>query len=93
MSDASRARALAEVQNLYARYAHTLDEGAAERFMDCFTADAAMWPNTGPFQPDRGRFTREALEGDDSVPITFLVTDTQDGTRVTNDSVFRGPGR
>ena len=63
MSDASRARALAEVQNLYARYAHALDEGAAERFMDCFTADAAMWPNTGPFQPDRGRFTREALGG------------------------------
>lgn len=63
MSDASRARALAEVQNLYARYAHALDEGDVERFLDCFAADAAMWPNSGPFQPDRGRFDRAALAG------------------------------
>ena len=36
--------------------------------------------------------SRESLKGADAVPITFLVTDTQDGTEVTNDSVFRGPG-
>ena len=30
---------------------------------------------------------------DDATPITFLVTDTLDGTQVANDSVFRGPGK
>lgn len=63
MSATARAQALAEVQNLYARYAHALDEGDVEGFLDCFTADAGMWPNAGPFQPDRGRFDREALAG------------------------------
>jgi len=63
MTDAGRAQALAEVQNLYARYAHALDEGDVAGFLDCFTADAGMWPNAGPFQPDRGRFDREALAG------------------------------
>lgn len=63
MSDASRARAIAEVHNLYARYAHALDDGDAAGFADCFTADAGLWPNTGPFQADRGRFSRDRFAG------------------------------
>lgn len=61
MSDITHGIAIAQVQNLYARYAHALDEGRAADFMDCFTADAGMWPNAGPFQSDRGRFSRDAL--------------------------------
>lgn len=63
MSEARRALALAEVQNLAGRYAHALDAGDVEALLDCFTADAGMWPNTGPFQPDRGRFSRAQLAG------------------------------
>ena len=59
-SDTASAQTL--IRNLYSRYAHTLDGGDAAGFADCFTEDAGFHPNTGPFQPDRGRFSgREAI--------------------------------
>jgi uncharacterized protein (TIGR02246 family) len=52
------------IRNLYSRYAHALDGGDAAAFVDCFAEDAGFWPNTGPFQPDKGRFAgRDAIGG------------------------------
>ena len=52
------------IRNLYSRYAHSLDDGDAAGFVDCFTEDAGFHPNTGPLQPDRGRFSgHDAIQG------------------------------
>lgn len=64
MDDTTLATAQSLIRNLYSQYAHALDDGAADAFADCFTQDAGFWPNTGPFQPDKGRFTgHDALRG------------------------------
>lgn len=54
---------IALINNLYAQYAHALDNGDAQAFAGTFTADAIFQPNTGPFQPDLGSFSGSAIAG------------------------------
>lgn len=85
------------IRNLYSRYAHSLDDGDAAAFAGCFTPDAGFWPNTGPFQPDRGRFVGgEAIAGFVNVTgtdrprhlILNLLIDVSSGSTATATALF-----
>lgn len=53
--------ARARIANLYSHYAHSLDEGNASQFTSCFAPTGGLWPNTGPFQANKGRFGNDQL--------------------------------
>lgn len=96
MDQATKGAALAEIANLYGRYAHALDGGDAAAFMACFAPDAGFWPNTGPFQADRGRFggadiagfVTKTGEGRPRHIVLNTMVEVTDATNATGAALF-----
>jgi SnoaL-like domain len=54
------------IQDLYARYCHTIDANEGEAWADCFTEEGSFVPSIGPIagEPYIGRQALAALGGD-----------------------------